>query len=232
MFFIERQILYLKQLSHCPCNFMNISSEEFFSLGGIIFCCSVTKSYPTLCNPAFQASLSFTISQSLLKLMFITSVMPSNHLILYCPLLLLPQFSQHQGLFQWVGSLHQMARVLELQHQSFQWIQGWFPLGLTVWSPCCSRYSQESSPVPQFESISSSVLSLLYGPTLTSIPDYWKNHSFNHTDLRNSMKKHYVAYQLISESEHVAHSLFSGPLVKLEVKTLEKGRKKPRISLE
>ena len=131
MFFIERQILYLKQLSHCPCNFMNISSEEFFSLGGIIFCCSVTKSYPTLCNPAFQASLSFTISQSLLKLMFITSVMPSNHLILYCPLLLLPQFSQHQGLFQWVGSLHQMARVLELQHQSFQWIQGWFPLGLT-----------------------------------------------------------------------------------------------------
>ena len=42
-------------------------------------------------------------------------------------------FSQHQGLFQWVSSLHQVDKVLELQlqHQSFQWIQGWFPLGLT-----------------------------------------------------------------------------------------------------
>ena len=54
------------------------------------------------------------------------SVMPLNHLVLCCPLLLLPQIflSQHQGLFQWVGSLHQVAKVLELQlpHQSFQWI--------------------------------------------------------------------------------------------------------------
>ena len=54
-------------------------------------CCSVTKSCPTLCNPAaHQASLSFTISLSFRKLMFIESVMPSNHLILCCPLLLLP----------------------------------------------------------------------------------------------------------------------------------------------
>ena len=57
-------------------------------------------------------------------------------------------------------------------------IQDWFPLGLTGlidwidWSLCCPRDSQESSPTPQFKSISSWVLSLLYGPTLTSIHDY------------------------------------------------------------
>ena len=53
-------------------------------------------------------------------------------------------------------------------------IQDWFPLGLNIWSPCSPRDSQESSPAPQFKSISSSVLSL-YGPALTSICDYWKN---------------------------------------------------------
>ena len=57
-------------------------------------------------------------------------------------------------------------------------IQDWFPLGLTG-SPCSPRDYQESSPTPQFKSISFSALSLLYGPTLTSIHDYWKNHSFD-----------------------------------------------------
>ena len=48
-----------------------------------------------------------------------------------------------------------------------------------VWSPCSPRDSQESSPTPQFKSINFSVLSFLYCPTLTSISDYWKNHSFD-----------------------------------------------------
>ena len=92
--------------------------------------------------------------------------------------------SQHQGLFQWVSSSHQVARVSEFQHQSFQWIfrtdllSDWL-----VGSPCSLRDSQESSPTPQFKSIDSSVLSFLYGPTLTSIHDHWKNHSFDQTDL-------------------------------------------------
>ena len=43
-----------------------------------------------------------------------------------------------------------------------------------VWCPCCPRDSQESSPAPQFESIHSSALSLLYDPTLTSVHNYWK----------------------------------------------------------
>ena len=82
--------------------------------------------------------------------------------------------AQHQGLFQWVSSLHQMAKVLEfqLQHQSFQWI---FRTG----SPCSPRDSQESSPTPQLKSINSSVLSFLYSPTFTSIHDCWKTHSFD-----------------------------------------------------
>ena len=72
-----------------------------------------------------QASLSFTISQSLLKFMSIESMMPSNHLILcHPPSSPALNLSQHQALFQWVASLHQVAKVLELQlqHQSFPWI--------------------------------------------------------------------------------------------------------------
>ena len=62
-------------------------------------------------------------------------------------------------------------------------IQGWFPLGMTVWSPCSSRDSEESSPAPHFESINSMALSLLYDSTLTSIHDYWKNHNVDFMDL-------------------------------------------------
>ena len=59
--------------------------------------------------------------------------------------------SQHQGLFQWVSSSHQVTKVLEfqLQHQSFQWIfRTGFHLDLLVRSPCSPRDSQESSPTP------------------------------------------------------------------------------------
>ena len=52
-----------------------------------------------------------------------------------------------------------------------------------ICSPCSPRDSQEFSLAPQFKSINSSVLSLLYGPTLTSVHDYWKNYTFNYTDL-------------------------------------------------
>ena len=57
-------------------------------------------------------------------------------------------------------------------------IQDWSPLGWTGWISFQSRDSQESSSTPQFKSINSLVLSLLYSPTLSSIHDYWKNHSF------------------------------------------------------
>ena len=60
-------------------------------------------------NEVCQASLSITNSQILLKFMTIELVMPSNHLVLYCP--------QHQGIFKWVSSSHQVAKVLEIQLQ-------------------------------------------------------------------------------------------------------------------
>ena len=85
--------------------------------------------------------------------------------------------SQHQGLFQWVSSLHQVARLLELQHQSFQWIFRvlfFFFYDWLVWYPCCPRGSQESSPRPQFQSINFSAFSFLYDPAVTSVHDYWK----------------------------------------------------------
>ena len=58
-------------------------------------------------------------------------------------------------------------------------IQDWFPLGWTGWISLQFKDSQESSPTPQFKSINSSVLSFIYSPTLTSLHDHWKNHSFN-----------------------------------------------------
>ena len=96
---------------------------------------SVTQSCPTLCNPmdCSQASLSFTISQSPLKLMSTESVMPSSHLILCCRLLLpsifpsISVFSNESGLcirWQSIGALAS-ASILPMN------IQDWFPLGLT-----------------------------------------------------------------------------------------------------
>ena len=86
--------------------------------------------------------------------------------------------SQHQGLFQWVSPSHQVAKVLELQlqYQSFQWMfRVDLLLNWLIWS-CSPRDSQESSPAAQLERlINSLALSLLYGPTLTAVLDYWKN---------------------------------------------------------
>ena len=119
---------------------------------------------------ACQASLSLTISWSLLKLLSMEPVMSSNHFILCYSLLLLPSIFPSSRVFSnEFSSFHQVAKVLDLQlqHQPFRWMfriefldwlidfQDWL-----VWSPCSPRDSQESSPTPQFKSISSSVLSL------------------------------------------------------------------------
>ena len=91
-----------------------------------------------------------------------------------------PSPSQHQGLFQWVNSSHEVAKVLEfqLQYHSFQRTPRTDLLqnGL-VGSPCTPRDSQESSP--QFKNINSLALSFLHTLNLTSIHDYWKNHSLD-----------------------------------------------------
>ena len=128
-----------------------------------------------------QASLSITISRSLLKLISIESVMPSNRLILCHPLPLLPSIFPSIRVF----SKESVLRI--------RWLNDW---SFSI-SPS-NEYSrlisfridwldllavQGSSLTPQFKSINSSVLSFLYGPTFTSIHDYWKNHSFDYTDL-------------------------------------------------
>ena len=70
---------------------------------------------------ARQASLSITNSRSLLKLMSIELVMPSNHLLLCCPLLLPASIFPSIRVFSRVSSSHQVAKVLELQHQSSEY---------------------------------------------------------------------------------------------------------------
>jgi len=82
------------------------------------------------------------------------------------------------GFFQWVGSFHQVAKVLEfqLQHQSFQWIFRFdFCWVLLIWLPYSPRDFEDSSLAPWFNSISPPVLSLLYDKTLLSTHYYWKN---------------------------------------------------------
>ena len=100
----------------------NNQNEGCEFLTQIYCCCSVDKLWHlvTPWTAVCQASLSSTISWSLLKFMSIESVMLSNHLILCHPFLLLPSlFPSVRGLFQWVSSSHQGIKVLELQLQSF-----------------------------------------------------------------------------------------------------------------
>ena len=133
---------------------------------------------------ARQASLPFTIYLSLFKFMSIEPVMSSIYLILYCHFSCLQSFPT-SGYFpmnrqftsgsQRIGA-STLASVLPMN------IQGWFPLGLigliSLLSKGFSRvFSQHHNSL--IESIFSSALSLLYGPTLTSIHNYWKNYSFD-----------------------------------------------------
>ena len=95
------------------------------------------------------------------------AIQPPHPLLSPSPAL---NLSQHQGLFQWVSSSLQVAKVLEfqLQHQSFQRIfRTDFLWDWLLWSPCSPRDCQESSPIPQLKSINSSELSFLYNSTLT-----------------------------------------------------------------
>ena len=140
---------------------------------------------------AHHASLSFTISQSLFKLMSIDSVMSSNYLILYCLLLLssifpsIRVFCNESGLLQWVSSSHQVAKYWSfcISTSPSNEYSGWSPLGWTGLISVLSRGLSRVFSAIQFKSINSSALSLVYGPPLTSIHDHWKNHSLDYTDL-------------------------------------------------
>ena len=155
------------------------------------FCFSLTVviqalSHVWLCDPLDDSMPGFPVLHHFLELAerqvhWISDAIQS-------PCLLSPpsppafNLCQHQGLFQWVGSLHQVAKLLglQLQHQSFQWIfRVDFLWDWLVCSPCNPKDSQESSPIPLFKSINYLTLSLLYGSTLTFV------HSHIHTDGKN-----------------------------------------------
>ena len=148
--------------------------------------CSVTQSCPTFCEPKDCSTPGFPVHHQfpeLAQFMFNKSVMLSNHLILCCPLLLLPSIFPSIKVFSnesVLGIRWPKKWSFSFQDQSFQWIcrtdflEDWLD-----GSPSKPRDSQESSPTPQFKSISSSVLIFLYSPHLTSIHDYRKNHSFD-----------------------------------------------------
>ena len=141
--------------------------------------------FATPWTAACQASLSLTISWSLPKFMSIESMVPSSHLILWHPLLLLPSTFPTSGTFQWVVCSHQITKILELQlqHQSFQWIfRVNLPEDRLVWSPCCPRDFQESSLAPQLEGMNSLAFCLLYHPAVTMVRDHWEAHSLDYID--------------------------------------------------
>ena len=143
--------------------------------GSVQFSASVVSDSATPWTAARQASLSIT-NWSLLKLMSIESVKPSNHVIL-CHLLLFPPsifpsirvFSNESvHCITWpkycsfsfsISPSNEHSGLISFR---MDWLDG---------SPCSPRDTQESSTTPQFKSINSSMLSFLYGPTLTSIHD-------------------------------------------------------------
>ena len=145
---------------------------------------SRVRLFVTPWNAAHQASLSLTIFQSSLKLMSIESVMPSSHLILCCPLFLLPPIPPSIRVFSSESTLR--MRWPKYWSFSFSINPSKEHSGLVnllynglVGYPCGPRDSQESSPTPQFKSIKSSVLSFLHSPTLTCKHGHWKNHSLD-----------------------------------------------------
>ena len=154
-------------------------------LQDIYFCCSVAKLWPTPYEPMDCSTPGFPVLHYLLELAqthvhWVSDTIQPSHPLSSLFLWAL-NLSQHQVLFQWVSSSHQVAKLLafQLQHQSFQWIFRTESFRMDWFNLLAVQGSLASSPTPQFKSINSSALSSLYSPTLTSIHDYGKNHSFD-----------------------------------------------------
>ena len=144
---------------------------------------------PALCDPIDCSTAGLPVLHHLPKFAQVhvycigNAIHPSHPLMLPSSPSAL-SLSQHQGLFQWVGCSHQMTKILEVQHQSFEWVfRVDFPWDWLVWSSCFPRDFQESSSAPRFKNVSSSALCLLYCPTLTTIHDHWKDHILDYMDL-------------------------------------------------
>ena len=145
--------------------------------------------FATPWTTACQASLCITNSRSPPKPMSIESVMPSKHLVLCRPLLLLPSIFPSIRVFSSESALY--IRWPKYWSFSFNTVhpmntQDWSPLGWTGWISLKSKGLSRvfaNTTVGVVKSIDSLAICFLYSPTLTSIRDYWKNHSFDYTDL-------------------------------------------------
>ena len=163
-----------------PCVCVYVYHRYFYTLFQILSpyqFSSVVQVCPTLCDPMDCSTPDFPVHHQLREFTQThvhwvgDAIQPSHPLSSPSP----PAFnlSQHQGLFQWVSSSHQVAKLLELQHQSFQgifrtdFLQDWLVL-----SPYSPGDSQESSPTPQFKSVDSLSLNFLYGPYMTCLHPY------------------------------------------------------------
>ena len=164
---------------------------HFYTLIIIIMCYSLSsvqslshvRFFATTWIAACQASLSITNSQSLLKLMSIESVMPSSHLILCHPLLLLPPippsirvFSSEPTLrMRWFQSIGVSASASVLPKKA----QGWSPLEWTGWISLQSKGLTRVLSNTTFQSVNSLALSFLHSLILTYVHNHWKNHSLD-----------------------------------------------------
>ena len=171
-------------MCRCQCSSPSVFLPSPSPVGFQLF--SHVRLFATPWTEAHQASLSITISQSLLKLMSIGLVMPCNHFILCRPLLVLPSifpslrvFSNESVLhirwpkyYSFSCSISPSKEYLRLISFRTDWVV-LFPI----------QGTRKSYQTPQFKSIDSSVLSHFHGPTLTSIHYYWKSHIFHYRDL-------------------------------------------------
>ena len=144
----------------------------------------VAQSCPTICDPTDCKTPGFPVYHRLPELAqtyvhrVSDAIQPSHSLLSPSP----PAFnlSQHQGLYKWVSSIRwQNYWSFSFSSSPSNEYSGLISFRMDWFDLRAVRDSQESSPIPQFKSISSSALSFPYSPTLTSILDYWKNHSFD-----------------------------------------------------
>ena len=138
---------------HLSVSSFSLKFIHTYSLPSFLHFSSVTQLCPTHCDPIDCSMPGLPVHHQLPEFTQThvhrvgDAIQPSHPLSSPCPPAL--NLSQHQGLFKWVSSWHQVAKGLELQHQSFQWTPRIDRLkdGL-VGSPCSPRDSQESSPTP------------------------------------------------------------------------------------
>ena len=145
-------------------------------------CCWVAQSCLTLCDPMNCSTPGFPVlhsSQNLLRLRATESVMTSNHLI-PCSPLLLPSIFPSIRVFSSESALHiRWPKYWSFSISPYSEYSGLIFFRIDWFDLFSVQGDQESSPAPQFKSVSSSAFSLLYGPAFILGHNYWKNHSFD-----------------------------------------------------